>query len=151
MKTTMKTNQPLAAGERVLSDSVCDRLCAAAYDKSRELGIDISFAIADPDGLPRVFRRYGNALVLSVTLVPGKAYTSAVTRCRTKDVAAAAAEHAPLMGIQTNDPRITLVAGGYPLFVDGDIVGAIGVGGGTEAQDCEIAEHVLRVFKDLTE
>lgn len=132
----------------VLSDELCDKLCAAAHEKSRELGVDISFAIADRHGLPRVYRRYGDALVLSITLVPGKAYTAAVTRCRTKDVAAAAAEGAPLMGIRTNDPRITLVAGGYPLFADGRIIGAIGVGGGTEAQDCEIAEYVVKVFEE---
>lgn len=89
-------------------------------------------------------------LALSVTLVPGKAYTAAVTQCRTKDVAGAAAEGAPLMAIQTNDPRITLVAGGYPLFVKGKIAGVIGVGGGTEVQDCEIAEYVLSVFEKLT-
>lgn len=132
----------------VLSDELCDRLCTAAHEKSRELGVDISFAIADRHGLPRVYRRYGDALVLSITLVPDKAYTAAVTRCRTKDVAAAAAEGASLMGIQTNDPRITLVAGGYPLFADGRIVGAVGVGGGTEAQDCEIAEYVVKVFEE---
>ena len=136
--------------KEILSDEVCDRLCAAAREKSKELGIDISFAVADRHGLPRVYRRYGDALVLSITLVPGKAYTAAVTQCKTKDVAAAAAEGAPLMGIQTNAPRITLVAGGYPLFVNGKIVGAIGVGGGTEAQDCEIAEYVVKVFGELT-
>lgn len=133
--------------EEILSDELCDRLCAAAHEKSRELGIDISFAIADRNGIPRAYRRYGDALVLSITLVPGKAYTAAVTQCKTKDVAAAASEGAPLMGIQTNDPRITLVAGGYPLFVNGKIAGAIGVSGGTEAQDCAIAEHVVEVFK----
>ena len=79
-------------------------------------------------------------------LVPGKAYTAAVTQCRTKDVAACAAEGASLMSIQTNDSRITLVAGGYPLFVNGKIAGGIGVGGGTEEQDCEIAEYVVSVF-----
>ena len=135
--------------KRILSDKMCDKLCATAHEKSKELGIDISIAIADQYGLPRVFRRYGDALVLSITLVPGKAYTSAVTQCKTKDVASAAAEGASLMGIQTNDPRIILVAGGYPLFADGKIVGAIGVGGGTEAQDCEIAEYVVKVFECL--
>lgn len=134
----------------ILTDELCDKLCAAAREKSKELGIDISFAISDESGLPRVYRRYGEALVLSITLVPGKAYTAAVTQCKTKDVAGAAAEGAPLMAIQTNDPRITLVAGGYPLFVNGKIVGAIGVGGGTEAQDCEIAEYVVSVFEKLT-
>ncbi len=134
----------------ILTDELCDKLCEAAKQKSREIGIDISFAICDNNGLPRVYRRYGEALVLSITLVPGKAYTSAVTQCKTKDVAACSAEGGSLMAIQTNDPRITLVAGGYPLFVNGKIVGAIGVGGGTEEQDCTIAEYVVSVFEELT-
>lgn len=54
------------------------------------------------------------------------------------------------MAIQTNDPRITLAAGGYPLFVNGKIAGGIGVGGGTEEQDCAIAEYVVFVFEELT-
>ena len=36
------------------------------------------------------------------------------------------------MVIQTNDPRITLAAEGYPLSVNGKIAGGIGVGGETE-------------------
>lgn len=88
--------------------------------------------------------------MLSITLVPGKAYTAAVTQCKTKDVAACAAEGGSLMAIQANDPRITLVAGGYPLFVSGKIAGGIGVGGGTEEQDCTIAEYVVSVFDALT-
>ena len=134
----------------ILTDELCDRLCAAAREKSKELGIDISFAVSDKNGLPRVYRRYGEALVLSITLVPGKAYTAAVTQCKTKDVAACAVEGASLMAIQTNDPRITLVAGGYPLFVKGKIAGGIGVGGGTEEEDCAIAEYVVSVFEELT-
>ncbi len=75
---------------------------------------------------------------------------AAVTQCRTKHVAACAAEGASLMAIQTNDPRITLAAGGYPLFVNGKIAGGIGVGGGAEEQDCAIAEYVVFVFEELT-
>ena len=132
----------------ILSDELCDKLCAAAREKSKEIGVDISFAISDENGLSRVYRRYGQSLVFSITLVPGKAYTAAIAQCKTKDVAAAA-EGASLMGIQTNDPRITLVAGGYPLFVNGKIAGGIGVGGGTEEQDCKIAEYVVSVFEKL--
>ena len=98
----------------VLTDELCDRLCAAAREKSLELGVDVSFAVSDENGLPRVYRRFGEALVLSITLVQGKAYTAAVTQCKTKDVAAAASEDGSLMAVQSNDPRITLVAGGRP-------------------------------------
>ena len=52
--------------------------------------------------------------------------------------------------IQSNDPRITLVSGGYPLFAGGKIAGGIGVGGGTEAQDCGIAEYIVSVFERLS-
>lgn len=133
----------------ILTDELCDKLCVAAREKSKEIGIDISFSISDENGLPRVYRRYGEALVLSITLVPGKAYTAAVTQSKTKDVAKCAAEGASLMAIQTNDSRITLVSGGYPLFANGKIAGGIGVGGGTEEQDCTIAEHVVSVFNKL--
>lgn len=135
----------------ILTDEICDKLCAAAHEKSKELGVDISFAVCDEHGLPRVYRRYGEALVLSITLVPGKAYTAAVTQCKTKDVAACAKEGGNLFAIQTNDSKITLVAGGYPLFVNGKIAGGIGVGGGTEDEDCAIAEYVVSVFDKLTE
>ena len=43
----------------ILTDELCDRLCAAALEKSREIGIDISLAVSDENGLPRVYRRYG--------------------------------------------------------------------------------------------
>lgn len=134
----------------ILTDELCDRLCEAAQKKSSEVGVDISFAVYDESGLPRVYRRFGDALVLSVTLVPGKAYTAAVTQCKTKEVAQCAIEGGSLFAIQSNDPRITLVAGGYPLFYNGKIAGGIGVGGGTEAEDCEIAEYVVSVFQELT-
>lgn len=134
----------------ILTDELCDKLCEAAKQKSREMDVDINFAICDNNGLPKAYRRYGEALVLSITLVPGKAYTSAVTQCKTKDVADCSAEGGSLMAIQTTDSRITLVAGGYPLFVNGKIAGAIGVGGGTEEQDCLIAEYVVSVFEELT-
>lgn len=130
----------------ILTDQLCDKLCIAAREKSKEMGIDISFAICDEHGLPRVYRRFGEALVL---LVPGKAYTAAVTQCKTEDVAACAKEGGSLMAIQTNDQRITLVAGGYPLFANGKIAGGIGIGGGTEEQDCAIAEYVVSVFNKI--
>lgn len=36
------------------------------------------------------------------------------------------------------------------MFVNGKIAGGIGVGGGTEEQDCAIAEYVVSVFNEVT-
>lgn len=132
-----------------IADETCDTLCRAAREKSLELGIDISFAVADADGLPRMFGRFGDALVLSATLVPAKAHTAAVTRLFTGELAKCAAEGGPLFGINSADPRIVFVAGGFPLSVGGKVVGGIGIGGGSEAQDMEIGERVVGVFNKI--
>lgn len=143
------TAQNIRSSVHVLSDNVCDILSNAAKEKSAELGLDISFAIADADGLPRLFRRFGNALVLSTILVPDKAYTAAITMTPTDALAPLVADGGNLMGINTCDLHITVVPGGLPLFVDGQIVGAIGIGGGSKEQDMEIAHHVLEKFNKL--
>lgn len=134
----------------ILTDELCDKLCHDTHEKSKELGIDISFAICDKHGLPKVYRRFGAALVLSITLVPGKAYTAAVTQNKTSDIAKCTIEGGSLYAIQSNDPRITLVAGGYPLFHNEKIAGGIGVGGGTEEEDCAIAGYVIEKWKEYT-
>lgn len=141
--------QTLRQSTPVLTDETCDILCKAAQEKSREMGLDISFAIADADGLSRLFRRFGDALVLSATLVPDKAYTAAITQTPTGDLIPFVSDGGNLMGMNTCDPRITMVPGGFPLVVDGKTVGAIGVDGGTKEQDLEIASCVLARFEKL--
>lgn len=116
------------AARPVLTDETCDLLCNAAQEKSRETGLDISFAVADADGLPRRFLHFGDVLVLSATLVPAKAYTSAITQTPIGELVQYVAEGGNLMGMNTCNSCITLVPGGIPLFVDGKIVGAIGIG-----------------------
>lgn len=71
-------------------------------------------------------------------IVPAKPYTAAITQSTTSSIKKLSAERGSLKSFQANDPKLTLVAGGYPF-----------VGGNTEAQDIEFAEHVLRVFKEI--
>ena len=85
----------------VLTDETCDLLCNAAQEKSRETGLDISFAVADADGLLRRFRHFGDVLVLSATLVPAKAYTSAITQTPIGELVQYVAEGGNLMGMNT--------------------------------------------------
>lgn len=134
---------------KVLTDDICEKLCNAAKEKSDELDLDISFAIYDENGIILLFRRYGDAPVISTKLAPGKAYTSAVMFMPTEQLAKLCTDGGPLMGLQNKDSRITLVSGGYPLVCRGKCVGAIGVGGGRGNEDNIIAEHVLDVFENL--
>ncbi len=44
--------------------------------------------------------------------------------------------------------RITSLLGGLPIFVDGHVIGAIGIGGGVGDQDVEIARAAVQSFLD---
>lgn len=72
MTTQLICARTVRATQPVLTDETCDLLCNAAHEKSRETWLDISFAVADADGLPRRFLHFGDVLVLSATLVPAK-------------------------------------------------------------------------------
>lgn len=134
---------------RQLDDEICERLSLAAKEKSEEMGLDISFAIYDENAIPLLYRRFGNAPILSTTLVNQKAYTSALMFMPTEKLRDLCMDGGPLMGLQNNNPDITLVSGGYPLFINGKCVGGIGVGGGRKDEDSIIAGHVLKVFEEL--
>uniref|UniRef100_UPI0027120F76 GlcG/HbpS family heme-binding protein n=2 Tax=Helicobacter TaxID=209 RepID=UPI0027120F76 len=131
-----------------LNDEICEFLRTKAGEEAAKLGIDISFAVVDESGILKLFQRFGEALLISVNLVLKKAYTAVITRSKTKDVAAWAKEGGALMGIHTTSKQICLVAGGYPLFAGERLIGGIGVGGGSEAEDLQIAEALLEAFKE---
>jgi uncharacterized protein GlcG (DUF336 family) len=42
--------------------------------------------------------------------------------------------------------RITVFVGGYPIYVDGKVVGGIGVSGGNGKQDIAVCEHAIQAF-----
>lgn len=57
----------------------------------------------------------------------------------------------PLYGIQTaNDSRIAVFGGGFPLRVDGTIVGTVGSSGGQVDEDETVARAVVDRFEELT-
>lgn len=53
-----------------LSDETVEILCKEAKEKNEQLGLEISLFVCDADGFPRLFRRFGDALVLSTILEP---------------------------------------------------------------------------------
>ena len=54
-----------------------------------------------------------------------------------------------LYGIQyTNNNRIVIFGGGEPLLSKGEIVGGLGVSGGTEEQDTYLAKYGANIFME---
>ncbi len=117
------------------------RILSAAEDKARQMGQPMNIAVMDAGRNLVAFHRMDGAWVASTDIAIDKAFTSAGRGLTTRKIGEMAQPGQPLFGINTtNGGRIVIFAGGIPLIRDGEVIGAIGVSGGTVDEDEEVAE-----------
>ena len=73
----------------------------------------------------------------AMQLALGKAFTAASWATPSGGFARSTQPGGDDWGWNTTDARIVVYAGGIPLVVDGELVGAVGASGGTAAEDEE--------------
>lgn len=112
----------------------------AALTKASEINSPSSVAVVDAGRELVMFARQDTALLASIEISIGKAYTACSMRTPTRDVGAMTKPGQALYGLETTHQRpLVTFAGGHPIDVNGEIAGAVGVAGGTVDQDDEIA------------
>ena len=117
------------------------RILSAAEVKARQMGQPMNIAVMDAGRNLVAFHRMDGAWVASIDIAIDKAFTSAGRGLTTRKIGEMAQPGQPLFGINTtNGGRIVIFAGGIPLMRDGEVVGAVGVSGGTVDEDEEVAE-----------
>ncbi len=127
--------------------TLAKRMGAAARVKAEELNVPIVFSVVDAGGNLAYFERMEDSLLASIDISVNKAYTANSLKMPTHKVTDLAKEDGALFGIQfTNEGRMVTFGGGYPLFVNGELIGAIGVSGGTADEDMAIAESALAIL-----
>jgi glc operon protein GlcG len=112
-------------------------IAAAAESEARRNGWRMAVAIVEPTGDLVLFERLDDTQYGSIQIAQTKARAAALYRRATKEMADGVQSGAGL-GIVTAPGAIAL-AGGIPIVIDGKIVGAIGVSGGTSDQDAQAA------------
>ncbi len=117
------------------------RIIAAAEKKAEELGQPMNVAIVDEGGNLLAFERMENAWRGSIDISINKAFTSRAFDITTKDLGNNSQPGQQFFGIHgSNGGRIMIFAGGIPLKQDGQVVGAVGISGGSGEQDHAVAE-----------
>jgi uncharacterized protein GlcG (DUF336 family) len=125
----------------VITLEEAQRVISAAEDKARQMGQPMNIAVMDAGRNLVAFHRMDGAWVASTDIAIDKAFTSAGRGLTTRKIGEMAQPGQPLFGINTtNGGRIVIFAGGIPLMRDGEVIGAIGVSGGTVGEDHEVAE-----------
>ncbi len=123
------------------------RIIAAGEAKAREIGSPSNIAVVDAGGNLVAHVRMDGAWIGSIDVSINKAFTARAFDLPTKDLAEKAQPGQPFFGIQiSNHERIMVFAGGVPLRQGGQIVGAVGVSGGTGEQDQTVAEAAAAGF-----
>ena len=122
-------------------------IVSAAEHKAQQMGQPMNIAVMDAGRNLVAFQRMDGAWVASIDIAIDKAFTSAGRGLTTREIGEMAQPGQPLFGINTtNGGRIVIFAGGVPLMRDGEVVGAVGVSGGTPDEDHEVAEAGVAAF-----
>jgi glc operon protein GlcG len=124
-------------GSNVTQDQA-RRAIAAAMADARRIAVPMAVAIVDTAGQLVAFERMENTQTASIGVSQDKAVSAAMYRRPTKvfqDLVAGGGVGLRVLTLR----NANAVEGGIPLVVDGRIIGAIGVSGGSSDQDGEVA------------
>ena len=119
--------------------------------RAREMGVNAVIAVADASANPVAVQCMDGSYIASYDVAFNKAYTVTALKMPTTTLKDLAQPGGSLYGIQfTNGGRIVIFGGGVPLYDKaGNIVGGLGVSGGSEGEDTELAEYGGRAFSEI--
>lgn len=127
-----------------ISAAAAARLLDAAEAEATRIGIAVAVAVVDDSGILKALRRMDGAALVTVQASQDKAYTavgfgipSSAWYPMIKD------DPALLHGVPAGMDRIVIFGGGVPVTADGQLVGGVGVSGGTADQDAQCAEAAV--------
>lgn len=112
---------------------------AAAVAEARKNNWEMALAIVDPSGTLVYYEKMDNTQTGSAQVAISKARSSALFKRPTKALQDALAKGGDGLRILALEGAVP-VEGGVPIVMDGKIVGAIGMSGGSSAQDAQCAQ-----------
>src|SRR5258708_26459105 len=128
-----------------IPDELAQKVVDEAVAKGRELGVSENVAVLDDGGNLQAFGRMDGARLPTIEMAQNKAYT-ALFGVSTQDFFNfIQSDPSLLAGIPTL-ARMAAWGGGFPIKVNGEVVGAIGLSGAPTVQndiDCAKAALVL--------
>lgn len=118
-----------------------------AEKKATELKVPMTIALVDDGGNTVAIHRMDGALLASLDIARGKAYTAFSLRMSTAELSELVKPGQPLYGIEnTNQGQIVIFGGGMPVISKGTVIGGLGVSGGSVEEDIEVAKYALEDF-----
>ncbi|HEX2987468.1 MAG TPA: heme-binding protein [Chloroflexota bacterium] len=125
-----------------------EKIAQKGLERAREMGLKVSFAVLDESGNLVYVARMDGAPFFSPNIAMGKAWVSSAWRISSGDIEkkAQAAPYFYESVVTASGGRGVIRQGALPIVIDGKVVGAAGVSGGTSVEDEEIVRAGLQAI-----
>jgi uncharacterized protein GlcG (DUF336 family) len=135
----------------MLNLTICDKMANFALEKAEEIGKPISVAIVDSGGHLCCFKRSERGKIANISIAIDKAWTAVSFKDDTINYEERVRPGERAFGLQwTNNSRPVFIRGGLLIKINEEIIGGIGVSGGTGDEDVACCEAGLSVLTELT-
>lgn len=124
-------------------------LAEKVKERAKQMGVNAVVAVSDRAAHPVLVECMDDSYIASYDVAVQKAFTVVSLKMSTSALKPLAQPGGSLYGIQfTNNGKIVIFGGGEPLLNKaGDIIGGLGVSGGSEEQDTELAHYGKEIFE----
>lgn len=129
-------------------------MVAAAIKKSVDIGVLETVCVTDEGGYPLALERMDGARITGPQIAWNKAFTAAghkrSTHLFNQTPNGPALPGNEAFGIQWSfEGKFAVFVGGFPIVVDGEVVGGVGLSGGNGEQDTQCGLAALQALRDL--
>jgi uncharacterized protein GlcG (DUF336 family) len=129
-------------------------MVAAAIRKAREIGVLETVCVVDEGGFPLALERMDGARVTGTQISWNKAFTAAghkrATHLFNQMPNGPALPGNEAFGIQWSfEGKFAIFVGGFPIVVDNEVVGGVGLSGGNGEQDTACGVAALQALQEL--
>ncbi|MGG1575817.1 GlcG/HbpS family heme-binding protein [Fictibacillus sp. NRS-1165] len=125
----------------------------AAKKKAEEINVLETIVVVDDGGYPILLERMDGARITGPEIAIAKGYTAAghkrSTHLFNKEPNGPALPGNEAFGIQHMlDGKFAIFVGGFPVVVNGEVIGGIGISGGNGEQDTTVGVAALQALKE---
>ena len=132
--------------EPVLTGKMAAKIAQEAFAQAEKEGLFVTVTIVDKSGQTLAVLRHHNAGVHTIRASYKKAYTANSQKRETAEIAKGIKNGTIPEDVRFLDEHILILDGGVPIFMEGKVVGGIGVGGAHGSEDSRIAKAGLKVL-----
>ena len=146
--TAMAQNDSMAANTAMIQE-VLKRLIEKIEQEALRRNKPSVIAVCSPDGNPVAVHVMDGSFLVSFDMAVKKAYTSVAVKMSTMELSRLTQPGQTFYGLGKMSDNIVIFGGGVPLKVGDNIIGGLGISGGTGEEDNSLAEYGLQVLNEV--